>query len=393
MENTVSPGAVEEGIRLREAIQSAPPASRDTQAQALDAFRADTWLMELASNIGVNTKDIPPEVLDSILVCDSKNWVNRKFFAWYQARAAQTPQSFSPYETQLFKEIVGVKNSAAYTNAKRDLDSNLYRCTDYMKNAQQYLTMAADNRAKIMELEKKDGVDLTEEILKITSSGWYTFSSELTKAYNEANPTQKALVFLTSKVVAKFYNKKAGIELDVNLGTFEVMYKPTKNDLRVHQHEDNLIVDRIYHPHVDSSGSVCWGNAQQTYVQSMQNLEPSKAFLALQVILTNYNDESPFRDLFDFAVIRDPKILEGRPEVFASYDTSGAWFLDDDISPSISGRIDTTTDDDGCDRVLMRLYRKVYQGTNVSVGGVNEYYFKTNNGEYIPVDVAILDWE
>jgi hypothetical protein len=333
-----------------------------SQAEVLKAFNAEAWLLELSANMGIRLDEIPADVREKILACDTKNWVNRKFFDWFQARGS-TATEFTPEDTKLFENIVGPRQSQEYRRAKSDLDSNLQNALQYQQNARDYLARAGDVRSKLMSLENKQNHDLTNEIKKIVADGWFKYDSKMTSEYNAVNQ-RFGIIFTTPTIVCKFFLKKAGLDMDCNLGRFKVIYVPYNNVINVKPFEDNVEIDRIYHPHVND-GIVCWGNADNTYVQAMNNLEPSKAFLALRVILTNYNDESPYRTLEEFMVKRNPALIDCKPLVWTEVGQQWVnW-----VPNRVRGVIEDQEGEDGDQIYLVRTFNETYEGTLIAQEG------------------------
>jgi hypothetical protein len=382
-----------------QAPQPMPAPNPASRAEVLSAFNSEAWLIELAGYQGINLKEIPDSVRQEILACKTKNWVNIKFFDWLRSKPSEHVE-FTAEDTTLFEQMVSLRKSPAYEREKSQLASKLSQAKNYFDAAQSELISAGEIRAKLMQLEGTPSISLTEEIKKCIADGWYKYDPTLTKEWNRANT--QGIVFTTATVTTKYYNKKAGIEMDVNLGRFKVVYQPARNSIKVLPFEDNVHSSGHIHPHIGSGGSVCWGNAEDTYVHCMDHCQPSKAFLALRVILTTYNSDSPYVDLHEFAVQRNPELLEGKEKVWVQ--TCSAWYQFDEIPENVTGVRESGTDDDGNDITYVRLWHQTYEGTNIpcEMDGDDRpvYFFRCTTGEsdnpytYVEIDKDYIsgDW-
>ena len=189
-----------------------------------------------------------------------------------------------------------------------------------------------------------------------------------------------------------FYNPNAGINMNVDMGMYKVIYKPRRNTIRVSTFEDNLNNDGFIHPHImgTNNGDICWGNAANTYSRSMTDQTPSKAFAALRILLQTYNDESPYRPIMEFALIRDPDLFKDKEIVKAKY--REAWVDEDDLPANVAQRYlfgDNDPDEEESLRHHVYVFRDEYKGTGVQVPG-SEYYVELTDGTY--AEVTIYDW-
>jgi hypothetical protein len=196
-------------------------------------------------------------------------------------------KKLSKDQVDRLKAMVDIRNSHKYRVLTSKQDECVNNANHYAREMENYLVQAAKAREELnIILNIKP--DLTEEIEKILASGFY----EISAIYSDY------VRFVTLPVTLVENNPAAGVKRSVFLGKFYVTYKPNINEIKVTPFSDsNIKSSSYYHPHVSSSGSVCWGTASELYSSSLSKYEPSKALTALQVILCNYNGNSPYRDI------------------------------------------------------------------------------------------------
>ena len=73
--------------------------------------------------------------------------------------------------------------------------------------------------------------------------------------------------------------------------------------MKINQGGNNIIAGCHYHPHVGSSGGICWGNANESYKDYCLTANLEGIVDIVTLILTNYNDESPYVSLDDFNTV------------------------------------------------------------------------------------------
>lgn len=360
--------------------------------QAAPPYNPEEWLRILCSQTGVLLKDIPTGVREEIAVTTSKADTNKVFFAWMEARVT-TMHQFTDKERELFAKAISVETSPAYVsriNNRRSLQSRVTRCLNEVNDLA--VSIAHENE-ELRKLEGTRGVDLTSEIEAIVKDGWWKYEREATEAHNHSygDSNDMAIAFSTPRINMNFYNKNAGVNSNVDMGRYLVKYRPRRGTIKVYEFEDNLnISDGFIHPHI-SSNDICWGNAAQTYSNSMAYNTPSKAMLSLRTLLQTYNDESPYRGILEFALLRNPKMFEGKNIVYVR--DQRAWVNDYDLPNDIDRRYaddDNSHEEDADEeRTLMRLFRAEYEGTGIRSNNYN--YVAMRDGTYEMVD--IYEWE
>ena len=353
------------------------------------AFVPEAWLNELMSSVG--RRSVSDELRAEAAKCTSKSEVNRLFFTWCEANPLDK-QEVSRDAIALLNKVISPLTSPAYISAKRTADEYRERAVRYSREATSSLGVAAEQEAKMRELEGKSGVPLWDKIKPLVETGWYQLDTAALMTQSLGTRDFKVR-FITPEIVIKHFNPKAGIESNVPMGTYLVTWMPMRNHIAVTTHTNNILVDRYPHPHVSYDGDVCWGNAHAVMSEGMSNLDPVPGLEALQVILQNYNAGSPFKPLYRW---EEQRKIEARKGMSTHMVAAGSgWVREDDMPDNwastyqigfAQGR--SFEDEDGeyeTNAYHMRLFRKEYEdGTPVDS---NVYYIKYRNGSYCAVHV------
>lgn len=93
----------------------------------------------------------------------------------------------------------------------------------------------------------------------------------------------------------------------INLGSYMVLFKTsgkfTSSSIRVFPFNDNIRTKRgYYHPHVSSSGSICWGNGLEPAMKAVTEKDMNKVFKILASLLSVYNADSPYDGINEFKI-------------------------------------------------------------------------------------------
>ena len=116
--------------------------------------------------------------------------------------------------------------------------------------------------------------------------------------------------FETQHVTLVKANKKAGINLSVPMGTYNLkvyirrqnMQYDDKLRVSLSPGDDNITYDDYYHPHFDSDGGPCLGALHEKYHKALNSGDIGSVARYAQLLLCDYNKESPYAALELFAV-------------------------------------------------------------------------------------------
>lgn len=373
-------------------------------------FSAQAWVEQLCSQTGVAYERIPEDKRAEMLAMPDKTGINQLFFA--HADAWLKPDALTDEDEVFFTKLMTADHSQEVTDLKNLIRSHQTMITRKHNEINLQAMAIHEKREQLVKMKEASSIDLGSELQAIVKAGWYKYERERTLNYNKyLSPDSKehAIIFTTPEVVIVHQNPHAGIDMKVNMGSFSVIYKPRHNQIKVFGNDNNLDIDAgidesdddynedyeyYHHPHVDNEGDVCWGNAAAVHSKAMVDYTPSKSFNALRTLLQTYNDESPYRDIVEFAELRDPKLLLSRPPVYQfpghvndNLSHRYAWFNVGELASEgieVADRIRHDYDHVGDVRWdKLKLMRRYNPTTfELAPDTDNMYYLKLSSGRY-----------
>ena len=238
------------------------------------------------------------------------------------------------------KEFTDRKDSIQ--RAERDY---IRRAADRMEQYQEFLRQASHSREQIKGLSLRDSAPMFDSIKKILEDERFQF---------EGIDGRNRLKFAIKKdIINTNVNVKAGINTRVNLGKMRILVSFVSGlDARVYQMSDNITVEGHWHPHLNSSGSVCLGNVSEIYEEAVEQGNIHGMLDIVHAVLINYNEENPYVSLEGFA---------GRS---SQVQPSGARIEDEEIQEHSCHECDTSIEVhfDGSDYAVHECSECGYEG-------------------------------
>lgn len=255
-----------------------------------------SYCLLLASKSGV-TLTAPRK--KKFLNCTDKNQVNRIFFDSVEAWKKETVL-FTP-EQKAASKMLSVKFDVTKSNQYIKLTQDItYFRNEYhakIEAASGHLQDLVQCSTELVALENKTPenlLNITDLIEKACASGFYTFELEQSEKVG-------AYVFYTAPIYLSYKNATAGVNIDnCGLGRFKVILNLISGSCKVLRLSKNTEVGSFYHPHVHNNGGVCWGNGAKVVSDSFLSYDLVTILQTLQIVLTNYNDASPYVALYKF---------------------------------------------------------------------------------------------
>ena len=328
------------------------------------AFNAQLYIDKMCTQLGYKDADIAP-IKEQLLACADQTSINKILFGIVPAPATLTPE-----DIQRIQMISRIDNSSEINQLRQDIIYKQGNITKYHNAIAVEAQKARELQRKMLSMKEYIEHDLMPEVEKILKGGWYKFRLV----------SQDYISFITPNITLEHINPDAGINITHNMGSYRVEYWPNRKRMYCMKNEGNTVVDRYYHPHVDSGGDICWGNAAAVASKAMMDIAPAKAFTALRTLLQTYNDNSAYKTLATFKA--------GSTALLADYGFSGNIWVENDEIPDepheeeIIERDDEyhvrdDDDDDGhyVEAILIRAYR-------MRGDAGPTYYFKTEDNIY-----------
>jgi len=92
----------------------------------------------------------------------------------------------------------------------------------------------------------------------------------------------------------------ANVDISIDFGVLAVRIDLTNNEMMVLPYKKNISASRYFHPHVSTTGIVCWGTARDAAKDYLQLSQFGKALKLLYAVLTSYNDSNPYIRIASF---------------------------------------------------------------------------------------------
>lgn len=270
-------------------------------------YNPTLWLENLQSQLGVM---LPPDLIAKVNDCKSDDEVNAVYFPYVQQ--VQASNKLTDEERKKLREIHTIDNSREYKELQKLLSYSKSELSRLYERVDGIVQDIHDRNRRLRDMVIHSEYDVSIEVDKILAGGFYSLARH--KTYTCPN---KLLWFTTKDITLTHKNPSAGIDFEVPMGNYYVSVDMETYDVRVKPCNNNLNYSGYYHPHVNDGGRVCWGNAAEVMAQALSDMKPSVALTALQIILTTYNDESPYATLADF---NDSYEMDGEDPTLGSED-------------------------------------------------------------------------
>lgn len=187
-------------------------------------------------------------------------------------------------------------------------ESQIQDLERHMNNKSMELQRAQENYSRAllaksgMKQKQKEGLSVHESVKRVIRDGWWTLAPD-------SDQSEGMLVFLTPEVTLSQINEKAAVNFVVPMGRYLVKLTTRSQSLkvRVNAYDKNPLCPEsgLYHPHVNSSGEVCAGDAGKELTLAETTFDVEKIMRLLKAILTTYNDDNPYQELSTFQELLD----------------------------------------------------------------------------------------
>lgn len=232
---------------------------------------------------------------NSNAITTNKNEVNRRLFEKAEnIRSALPPANVSTELSEVIRESIKQISARAIADqiarAEDRAASLLQDSRQTYRRFEQYLTEAASHRASVAMLRNSDlNIDL--QVQTINNSNYWEY----------VGIEGGQIVFMNrSDVIVAHKNQAAGIDITVNLGKYKVYISLSEAKLRVKQGSNNINSRGYIHPHVNSDGYVCWGNAADAAAKALSKMDIVQIMGLLGSVLVAYTPGTPYQSIEEF---------------------------------------------------------------------------------------------
>ena len=218
----------------------------------------ETIAHQLEKNLqGVNLFDILPNNNNIILATEGE--INNVLIGFNREKYFDKPEpehvivEMTPDQVESIEKLFLTQ----FERRKRDLQGQVDRAMNdavrRMRDHQNYLRNAAEYRQQIEEIKVADSTQLITSLNQVFADKRFQFI----EFRSGRMPNDSVDFLIKDDIILTHKNERAGIGLRVNLGKMKIRLM-FRNGLRVNvlQHENNLMAQNFYHPHLDTEGTV-----------------------------------------------------------------------------------------------------------------------------------------
>lgn len=221
--------------------------------------------------------------------------INARLFDHAEKLRSELPPSETSTELSIaVREALANLSRQIIANRISDADirirSLLRNANDAYIRMESYVKDAAAERAALSVITGRDN-RIEEQVQEINNSSFWRY----------LRTEDHGIIFVTKNdIICSYKNPAAGIDITVNFGKYKAVYNMNTARISVFIYENNLRVESIYHPHVNSNGGVCWGNASEATTKAMANMDLSQLFGLLASVLVSYTPGIPYVSIENF---------------------------------------------------------------------------------------------
>lgn len=223
-----------------------------------------------------------------------RNKINMVYFSWNETRVKE---AFIPAQSVPLDKVFIIEEQI-----KQGLADMIRLKTDTLIAAEEVVR----SRARALDSATSDLFRYKQEIegfRKMMSDGVHfrpMVEKVLVDPFWSLDNRRRGLVFITQPVSLSYFRADQAVTNTANFGRLSVIvsFNRSRLEVRVDEYSDNLWVDGFIHPHVDTEGSICFGNAKPAAVSAAAKLDLPALMSVVKDVLTTYNDDNPYRSLY-----------------------------------------------------------------------------------------------
>lgn len=259
------------------------------------------YIQQLCSQTGRVWDDI---VISEYEICKTKTEINKLFFT------GEKPIIDTTLSVEAVKRLEAIfKESNEKHRFRTKIRELRNTCQSKLTEYNDSISELIKNRRLLNMMNQREDNHFHEAIKKTLAKGiWKLEDITMTKIK----------LILVNDCILTWNDDDKGMDMVVNMGKFILDYTPKENRIRVLRGKGNLHYDGHWHPHIDTSGGVCWGNASSTIEGAKETQDVEKIADTVYLLLNEYNDESPYVTLNDFEDVKN-FTYEGELRVFEDY--------------------------------------------------------------------------
>jgi len=253
------------------------------------------YIFKMGAVMGEVVADLPAEKFDGLKAADTDK-INLILNDLEAEKKKQADLCFN-FQYSPDKDLEGIDKRLGTVTREIALQSRDRIRQELEASIARYSSALYDYRDILDSLDKGKGFskDFKNMVRRLEEDGFY----RLVPADKIGNRNDN-LHFVTAPITLSEYNPRAGINLSVDMGQFLVCYRLQSGDVLVKPFRNNIKVGSNWHPHVSSSGRLCWGDAVNRAVTYAEQRDLYSYMSLLHALLTTYSPENPYKHLKAF---------------------------------------------------------------------------------------------
>lgn len=207
------------------------------------------------------------------------------FFGHIEAKNEELRKSVVLPSDDAQKAIIAAMKSReaqAKASITARLATHTLNAADYNRRANSELALARNlnEQLELMDGSGASETRMTKIMDALASTNWN---------FHRINGTKLEFISRT-EVMLRHIEPKAGMHYELNCGKFKVSIDLNGMYVNLQRHE-RCAVGGHWHPHVDSQGTICFGNGAATYNQAVVNGDVLAILQLIDKLLPNYGDQ------------------------------------------------------------------------------------------------------
>lgn len=264
-----------------------------------DAIEILNYIDFLAQNNSMSADDLELPFLND---GTKKEWkldraeTTKLFFGHVEAKSEELKKNVKLPDEAARAAILAAANTRKEASKRRIVDqekNHIRQATEYYQHAQNQLGEARKMREQIELMEGTDDTKRLQELVDgIAATNW------------NFHEFKNGYMFFVSRsdIILRHIEPKAGLNYELNCGKFKLEIKMDNMSVRMLAFERCVPAGAPFtniHPHVNTSGGVCFGNGEATAAEARVSGDILKMLRLLDALLPNYG-EVPFIGIKDF---------------------------------------------------------------------------------------------
>lgn len=332
------------------------------------------YIQMLMANYGFR---LSVDQMRELAILPDKSDINKKMADFYELHKAGKP--IGPDEEKIIEQASSDLQQFFKHRFEARKEEIKKEIEIYKKDADRHFTEA---NAKLLRMNEKvvefdqmkdDGTEMKSVFDAIKGNSFWRIEK-----YRDG-----IMYFESQDVILRHVDRAQNVDMTVNFGPMWLMWVTRSGTVKMDETRGKYIVNGHMHPHINSSGSICWGNAASSYTTHMKTYQINEVLKIVQSLLQTYNPGSPFQRLDRFFAKSNPSVQKGE---FEHRPVRWAWVYDDgdpddgwDFTPDFAEdpQDEEWSDADGNRVRKIRVYHRFNREFGIQVDE-NEYIRSTN---------------